>query len=612
MSGILTVALQITMVDLLSKGVDQIKGRMQSLASANKDVQQSFDRMTQSANHAAKAVIATAAIANTIRPAITAAAGLEAATLKVKGNLAGSAADAADLQRQLQEVRATAVAVSAQAPFSAEDVVNIENALLKAGVLMENVAGKSGAAFAATALATLSGEAPEMVGESLARIGSQFDLKGSQYGELADWLVRVDDATATNIPELVQGLRMAGSNAKALNISAKDSVTTLGALAPLGERAGSSFNNMLIGMLGMGREQRELLARYQLNFFDKGKFIGMDAAAKLLRERFGGIKDDQQRLLVLMKVFGEEGGRAANTLIGSKLGFREIEDSAGKALSASQKLSIWGEGFSASMTKLRGTARTTMAELFTPALAPLTALGNKLNDLLSLIGEFAQKNQWVGKAVSGLAYAGLAAGGVAAIGYGVSALRSGRKVLKGVGGIKGLFGGAVSTGVGIAQGKAVEAATGVTPVFVTNWPAGGSLADAAGGAAVGGWLKGMAGKAGTLAKLALPFAASAGIPALALTGTGMVSYRAGQVMNAGMGGLSGLATGGKYGGSGWLGDMLYDLMHRDQGRDVKNDINLTIAVDANGRVMTETSDKNTHTRINTMRRGSFAQTASAH
>jgi TP901 family phage tail tape measure protein len=612
--GIASVAIQFTIIDLLSKGVEQIKGRMQALAGANRDVQQSFDRMTQSAKHAAMAGAATVAMARSMQPAIAAAGGLEAATLKVKGNLAGSAADAKELQRQLREVRATAITVSAQAPFSAEDVVNIENALLKAGVALENVGGKSGAAFAATALATLSGEAPEMIGEAMARIGSQFDLKGGQYGDLADWLVRVDDASATNIPELVQGLRMAGGNAKALNISAKDSVTTLGALAPLGERAGSSFNNMLIGMLGMTREQRALLGQYKLNFFDKGKFIGMDAATSLLRDRFGGIKDDQQRLLVMMKIFGEEGGRAANTLVGAKSGFKEIEKAADKSLSAAQKLDIWAEGFNASMTKLHGTGRTTLALLFTPALAPLTAVGNKLNELLSLIGEFAQKHELVGKAFSGLMYGGLAAGGLAALGYGVDAIRSGRKVLKGVGGFKGLLGSATSVAGGIATGKAVEAATGVQPVFVTNWPSSfgggaGALADAATGAAAGGWLKN---KAGALAKLALPFVASAGIPALVATGTGMVSYRAGQVMNAGMGWVSGQATGGKYGGSGWLGGMLYDALHRTNGRDVKNDINLTIAIDGNGRVMTETSDKNTHTKINTMRRGSFTQTASAH
>lgn len=606
--GITSVAVQFTIIDLLSKGVDSIKGRLQSLAGANKDVQRSFDQMTQSAKHAAIAVAATAAVAKSLQPAVTAAASLEAATLKVKGNLAGSATDAADLQRQLREVRATAVEVSAMSPFSAEDVVNIENALLKAGVALEDVSGKAGAAFAATALATLSGEAPEMVGESLARIGSQFDLKGSQYGDLSDWLVRVDDATATNIPELVQGLRMAGGNAKALNISAKDSVTTLGALAPLGERAGSSFNNMLIGMLGQTREQRALLSGFKLSFFDKGQFIGMDRATKLMRERFGGIKDDQKRLQVLLKIFGEEGGRAANTLISASKGFGEIENAAEKSLSAAQKLDIWAEGFNASKTKLRGTGKTVIGELFTPALAPLTTFANKLNEILSLLGEFAQKNESIGKAVSYGAYGALAVGGIAALGYGARAVLSGRKVLKGVGGVKGLLGGAASASAGIVAGKAVEAATGVQPVFVTNWPAGGIGGglgvDAAAGAATGGALGKIASKAGFLGKMALPYIGTAGA-------AGVGGYLVGTGLNQAMGGMSGMLSGGKYGGEGWLGSMLYDLFNKDQARETKNDINLNIAIDGQGRTVTQTSDPNTHTKINTMRRGSFAQPAMA-
>lgn len=186
---------------------------------------------------------------------------------------------------------------------------------------------------------------------------------------------------------------------------------------------------------------------------------------------------------------------------------------------------------------------------------------------------------------------------------------------KGVGSLASrLLGHGGSVGVGVAEGKALQAAAGVQPVFVVNWPAGlgsgaGALADAATGAAAGGWLKN---KAGSLAKMALPFIASAGVPALALAGTGMVSYRAGQVMNAGMGWVSGQATGGRYGGGGWLGEMLYDVLHRGGGRDTKNAINLTISLDGNGRVITETGDRNTTTKINTMRRGSFTQTAASH
>lgn len=54
------------------------------------------------------------------------------------------------------------------------------------------------------------------------------------------------------------------------------------------------------------------------------------------------------------------------------------------------------------------------------------------------------------------------------------------------------------------------------------------------------------------------------------------------------------------------------VLNRGQGSGpMKNDINLSIAIDPQGRVVTQTSDPNTHTKINTMRRGSFAPAAMA-
>ena len=61
----------------------------------------------------------------------------------------------------------------------------------------------------------------------------------------------------------------------------------------------------------------------------------------------------------------------------------------------------------------------------------------------------------------------IAAAGFTALGVGYAGYKLGGPALKK---FLGKLGG---TGVGIAEGKAIEAATGVTPVFVTNWPAGG-------------------------------------------------------------------------------------------------------------------------------------------
>jgi len=61
----------------------------------------------------------------------------------------------------------------------------------------------------------------------------------------------------------------------------------------------------------------------------------------------------------------------------------------------------------------------------------------------------------------------IAAAGFTALGIGYTGYKLAGPALKK---FLGKLGG---TGLGIAEGKAVEAATGVTPVFVTNWPVGG-------------------------------------------------------------------------------------------------------------------------------------------
>lgn len=104
-----------------------------------------------------------------------------------------------------------------------------------------------------------------------------------------------------------------------------------------------------------------------------------------------------------------------------------------------------------------------------------------------------------------------------------------------IGGLAKRFGG---TAAGVAEGKALETAAGVTPVFVVNWPAsmGGSAvgeiaATAAGGAAGAGTAGKVASRAKSLAVLAggLPLSAwgSMGAAGLATAGAGVMAAGAG-------------------------------------------------------------------------------------
>ena len=177
--------------------------------------------------------------------------------------------------------------------------------------------------------------------------------------------------------------------------------------------------------------------------------------------------------------------------------------------------------------------------------------------------------------------------------------------------VGGFFGAIGKKATGLAAGKAVEAATGVNPVFVTNWPAnmgGGGAVDTAIGAA-GGAAAGQAGKIAAFAKW-IPWAA---IAAGSLT--------LGAITAGVTGGLTGAyaigdsLTGGS--GENWINrmaDSLAKSFHEAvrlkdserpnagfQAREMPVSINLNIDKDL--RVTAKTDDPNT--RID-LPRGNFA------
>lgn len=610
MSSIMNVAIQFTAIDMLQGVLGRIKNSVLGLGKSADSVKRDFDDMTNHIASGLKAIAVASYAMNKALPGVKAAGDLEEAMLGVKMNIASSAKDARELTDMLGKVKGTAISVSADAPFSAEDVVRIQNSLLKAGMDLKDVIGKSGAAFAATALASLSGEAPEIIGDNLANIGTMFKFKGEDYAAFSDWATRVDDAAATSLPMLIQGLRMSGSSAAALGISARDSMTALGALSPLGERAGSSFNNFLLAFATRGDELRSM----GLDMFKDGEFIGMAAATDKLKEKFGQIEDVEKRLNILTKIFGEEGGRAANTFINAEKGFNDIEQSAKRALSMAQKMSIWGEGMNASLKKLGGTAKSTLATIFDPLLAPITKVIQMLNVATGKLGEFAEKNKAVAIGMSGTV-------GAVAVGAGVygayKLLRgglAGARVLKGVGGLKGLLGGAGDTAAGIAKGKAVEAATGVTPVFVTNWPAGGVPLPGAPSSSlpgIGKTIKGLftrgsggllgAGKGLAALKTGVTVAgAGLGTSALLAGGALAAGYGAGTLANKYL--IDGTVVGDKIGET--INRLFAAFGNKESQQALANN-NININIDKNGRVITETNNPNANTSVNLLNRGAF-------
>ncbi len=594
MSNAMNLAIQITLIDMLSGIASRVKNSILSLGDAGKKVKNDFEQMQSSITKGLKAIAVSSYAMHKALPGVKAAGDLQESMIDVKMNLMEAGKSARDLDAELSQVKGTAIEVSKVAPFSAQDVVDIQNTFLKAGLNMKDVIGKSGAAFTATALATITKEAPNTIAESLVSIASPFNIKGEGYGELADFLQKVDTASVTTVPELMEGMKYVAGNAANMKVSWKDTLVAMGAMSQQGLRgsiAGTSLNDFLLRLNAITPMSRKVMQHLGLSFHDaKGQLKPLHDIVEQLRTKFGKLQD-RQKIVGLEKIFGIEGARAALALMHEGEGSWEaVAENIQKAVSLQDKMDERLKGFNANLKALAGTAKTTLATLFDPVLQPLTKILSLLNEATGKLGEFAEKNKAFATAVSG----GVGAVAVGAGAYGLFNIlkggAAGARVLKGLGGVKGLLKGFGGTAAGIAQGKAVEAVTGVTPVFVTNWPAnfGGSAAETAAG---------IAGKAGMLKKIA-PFAGKAGLVGAVAGGGYAIGTGINWLLNKGVSGL----TGGK---NDSLGGWLYDLLHKKENPEVKNNITMNVSIDDKGRVIAETSDMNTKANINTMKRGQF-------
>ncbi|MRR15377.1 MAG: phage tail tape measure protein [Deltaproteobacteria bacterium] len=165
--------------------------------------------------------------------------------------------------------------------------------------------------------------------------------------------------------------------------------------------------------------------------------------------------------------------------------------------------------------------------------------------------------------------------GAAALGIGYMGYRLGGKA------VKGFLGKLGRTGAGIAEGKAIEYATGVTPVFVTNWP--GSVSDPMNPAAGNGPRAGSKAlsRIGKIAGWAGP------IGALAMLGNDYIE--GGGSMDALSMGMMGMPA----------------VSEMTQMPEVKNDIKISVMFDQYGRVITQTGDRNTNITVD-LNRGTWA------
>ncbi len=551
MSTTLALMLQITAANGAAGVLNGVKKSLSDMGRLSKDAAAHFDSMTRSLQRAGTAFAMSAYINGKMKPGVQAAADLEESMNRVKGNIAQVGDKADDLAAKLAKVRDTGREVSKVMPYSSKEVVDIQGDMLKAGVPLEAVSGARGAAYSAAGLASISGTDPKDVGEMLARIGKQYNFKPDEYKPAADLLAKGEAASPGSLQELMYSLKQFGSTAALLGVSFKDSVTMASAMAPLGYEAGTAVNRYMLDSVGLTPHQRKSMVelglakekdgKFQNLLYKDGKYIGLDAENAMVHKQFGKINDTGVKARLAHDIWGQEGMRAALMVGGEGDLFVGMQKKMDSSLGLEERMTVTMNGFNMATKAAAGTVQTLLATAFTPALDKATVLANKVNDIADAgakgLDSHKQANNWI--------VGGVATAAVGVAGYGLFNL------LKGLGSgakaIKGFLGSGASLAGGIAEGKAIQAATGVTPVFVTNFAQmqGGGAANvatdlaatAAAASAAPGLLKTVATGAKWLAYSTLPEIAALGTGAVAasaamVAAAGALGYIAGdQIIN---------------------------------------------------------------------------------
>lgn len=469
MSDTLKLALTITAVDMFSGVLRHLRGRIQGAGAEAQRVRKDFDQMERSINKGVKAMAATAYLAAKMRPGVDAAADLQESLLNVKRLIWQSGEGAGDLANKLAKVRQTAVQVSADLPYSAKDLADIEGKLLQGGMSIGAVTGAHGAAFVTAALAATNKDVSvDEASSSIAKIAHAFQLRKGEFSPAANDIAKITNTAPTDLHELLYNLRQAGPQAHALHIPLKNTAIALGAISSLGLEGGTDLRQFLYGLSGATPEAQKAMKYLHVNFFNKkGHFVGIEESIQRLRKALGKVHNEQIRTILLNKMFQTEGAQAANLLLNTgNYSYEDIKKKAAAAAGLARQEKIWAEGLNASLSKLGGSTQSTLANLFNPMMVPLREAVNETNKLVSNIGEIAGKHKTVADTFSIVAGGAVAGGAAYALFRLLKAGHHGMRVLKGLRGMRGLAG-------NLAAGKALEAAAGVTPVYVVNMPAGG-------------------------------------------------------------------------------------------------------------------------------------------
>lgn len=240
--------------------------------------------------------------------AIKMAADFDASMSTVQANT-GASAD------EMAQLRQAAIDAGADTIYSATESADAINELGKAGLSTSDIlsGGLSGALNLAASDGMEVGQAAEYMSSAMA----QFNLTGADATHIADLLAAGAGEALGNVSDFGEALNNVGSTANKFGLSIDTTVGTLAAFAHqgiIGAEAGTQLRSVLLALTNQTEKQRKATEEYGITLYDaQGNFVGMSSLAGQLKEKLGGLTQEQ-RNSAMATMFGSYAIQGANVL----------------------------------------------------------------------------------------------------------------------------------------------------------------------------------------------------------------------------------------------------------------------------------------------------------
>lgn len=312
---------------------------------------------------------------------------------------------------ELGRLRQAALDAGKATQYSATEAAKAEAELAKAGLGTADILG--GALTGSLALAAAGNLDLAESADVAAKAMNTFELKGGDVAHIADQLAGGANATATDVHQLGEALKMSGLAAHAAGMSFDDTVTVLGAFADhslVGSDAGTSLKTMLMMLQAPTEKAAATMQQLGLKVYDaNGNMVDAYTLAGQLQKTLGGLTQEQ-RNAALATIFGADAMRAANVLYGlGEQGLRDYNKRIGEQADASRVAGEKTDNLAGDIERLTGALETLAIESGSGVAGGLRFLVQTLDHLVSSVSGIPAPVQAALVVLTGLSGAALLA-----------------------------------------------------------------------------------------------------------------------------------------------------------------------------------------------------------